>query len=197
MNKESIVMQLKTLADQNGACIDGEILSRAVELAQFKVFPKGTALKSIGDKAQQTAFVLDGIVRCYYIDGDGNDITRGFGFDGGMCMDEGMMGLPEHICMWETVEESTLMLFDVRELKNLIMSSESLKTIWIGLLEKGLNYKIYRESSFLTENATERYLYFRKHYPKLCDRVPQKHIATYLGITPESLSRIRKTMRDE
>ncbi len=190
-------MQLKMLADQNGICFDEEILSKAVELAQFKVFPKGTTLKSIGDKAQQTAFVLDGIVRCYYIDGDGNDITRGFGFGGGMCIDEGMMGLSDHICMWETVDGSTLMLFDVRELKSLIMSSDSLKTIWIGLLEKALHYKIYRESSFLTENATERYLYFRKHHPQLCDRVPQKHIATYLGITPESLSRIRRTMREE
>ena len=190
-------MQLKELADQNGVCLEEDFLNRAVELAQFRVFPKGAALKCIGDKAQQTAFVLDGLVRCYYIDGDGNDITRGFGFDGGMCIDEGMMGHSEHKCMWETVEESTLMLFDVRDLKNLIMSSEDLKTIWIALLEKGLNYKIYRESSFLTENATERYLYFRKHYPELCGRVPQKHIATYLGITPESLSRIRKTLRDE
>ena len=167
MNKESIMMQLKALADQNGVFFEEDILSRAVELAQFRVFPKGT------------------------------DITRGFGFDGGMCMDEGMMGYGEHTCMWETVEESTLMLFNVNELKSFIMSNENLKTIWIRLLENGLKYKIYRESSFLTENAAERYLYFRKHYPKLCDRVSQKHIATYLGITPESLSRIRKTMRDE
>ena len=197
MNKESIILQLKELTKSWNISFDEDILSKAVVLAQFSVFPKGTILKSIGDKAQQTAFVLDGLVRCYYIDGDGNDITRGFGFDGGMCMDEGLMGLHEHICMWENVEESTLMLFDISELKNLIMSSESLKTIWIGLLENALNYKIYRESSFLTENATERYLNFRKHYPQLCDRVPQKHIATYLGITPESLSRIRKTMREE
>ena len=197
MNKESIILQLSQLAERRGISFDEEVLSKAVELAQFRVFPKGTTLKSIGDKANETAFVLDGLVRCYYIDGDGNDITRGFGFDGGMCIDEGMMGLSEYICMWETVEESTLMLFDVRELKGLIMSSESLKTLWIALLEDGLKYKIYRENSFLTENATERYLYFRKHFPKLCGRVPQKHIATYLGITPESLSRIRKTMKDE
>ena len=59
MNKESIVIQLKELADQNGVCFDEEILSRAVELAQFRLFPKGTTLKSIGDKAQKTAFVLD------------------------------------------------------------------------------------------------------------------------------------------
>ena len=79
----------------------------------------------------------------------------------------------------------------------MIMSSESLKKIWIELLENGLRYKIYRENGFLLENAAERYLHFRKLYPELCSRVPQKHIATYLGITPESLSRIRKVMKEE
>lgn len=77
------------------------------------------------------------------------------------------------------------------------MSSENLKTLWISLLEDGLRYKMYRENGFLVENATERYLHFRKLYPKLCGRAAQKHIATYLGIAPESLSRIKKAMKEE
>ena len=56
---------------------------------------------------------------------------------------------------------------------------------------------MYRENGFLVENATQRYLYFKRLYPKLCERIPQKHIATYLGIAPESLSRIRKAMKEE
>ena len=88
-------------------------------------------------------------------------------------------------------------LFDVVDFKSLIMSSENLKTLWIKLLEEGVRYKMYRENGFLVENATERYLHFRRLFPKLCERVPQKHIATYLGITPESLSRIRKAMKEE
>lgn len=197
MNKESIVSQLRELAEQNGIHFEDEILEKAVELAQFKVFLKGAVVSRIGDKAERVAIVLDGLVRGYYIDNDGNDITRGFGIDGGMCMDEGVMGYDEYVCMWEVLEESTLMLFDVKAFKGLIMSSESMKTLWIQLLESGLRYKIYRENGFLTENATERYLHFRKRYPKLCGRVPQKHIATYLGITPESLSRIRKVLKEE
>ena len=197
MNKESIMLQLKKLAELNGVCFGEEVLSEAIELAQFKVFPKGTILKSIGDKAQVVAIVLEGLVRCYYIDSDGNDITRGFAFDGGMCMDEGVMGYEEYVCVWESLEESTLMIFDVKAFKDMIMSSENLKTIWIELLENGLRYKIYRENGFLVENATERYLHLKKLYPKICDRVPQKHIATYLGIMPESLSRIRKALKEE
>ena len=197
MNREYIISQLKALSDKNGIEFENDVLNRAVELAQFKVYPKGTSIRSIGDKADMIGIVLYGLVRCYYIDGDGNDMTRGFCAEGGFFMDEGMLGMPEYICMWESIEETTAMLIKVTDMKSLIMNSESLKTIWIGLLESALRYKIYRESCFLTENATERYLNFRKHYPQLCGRVPQKHIATYLGITPESLSRIRKTMKEE
>lgn len=57
-------------------------------------------------------------------------------------------------------------------------------------------YKIYRENGFLVENATERYIHFKKLYPDLSERVPQRHIATYLGIAPESLSRIRSAMKE-
>ena len=59
-----------------------------------------------------------------------------------------------------------------------------------------LRYKIFRENGFLVETATERYIAFRKRNPELAERVPLRYIATYLGITPESLSRIRSAMRE-
>ena len=48
----------------------------------------------------------------------------------------------------------------------------------------------------LTSNATQRYLQFKKDFPELKDRVKQSYFSTYLGITPESLSRIRKSLKD-
>lgn len=60
----------------------------------------------------------------------------------------------------------------------------------------GLKYKIYREREFLAKNATERYIQFCKDFPDLADRVKQSYIATYLGIAPESLSRIRKMIKE-
>ncbi len=197
LNKVTIIKQLSGLAAEFGIEFGDEILSQAVDISQFKVFQKGVTLKHIGDNAKTVGIVLEGLVRSYYIDTDGNDITRGFGMAGSMCMDEGMMGYSEHICMWETIEESTLMLFEVSKLKSLIFGSEKMKSIWIGLLEGGLRYKMYRENGFLVENATERYLHFRKLYPQLIGRIPQKHIATYLGIKPESLSRIRSALKEE
>ena len=100
--------------------------------------------------------VLSGLARCYYIDNDGNDITRGFAPEGTMCMDEGFFGYPERICMWETLEETTLMLCRTEDIKNLIKENVEFKDIWITLLERALRYKIYRENGFLVENASER-----------------------------------------
>lgn len=47
-----------------------------------------------------------------------------------------------------------------------------------------------------SQNATERYLHFKELYPQLCVNVKQQYIATYLGITPESLSRIRRSIKE-
>lgn len=140
--------------------------------------------------------MLSGLARCYYIDDDGNDITRGFAPSGVMCMDEGFFGYPDRICMWETLEETTIMFCNTSDIKGLIKENVAFKDIWIYLLEQALRYKIYRENGFLVENATERYIHFKKIYSDLSNKAPQKHIATYLGITPESLSRIRSAMKD-
>ena len=80
--------------------------------------------------------------------------------------------------------------------KDIILKNDELKNIYIMLLENALRYKIYRENGFLVENATERYLHFRKMYPTICDKVKQHQLASYLGVKPESLSRIKKALRE-
>ena len=196
MDKTYIISQMKALSKKICLDLDDEVYDAVIGFSEFKVYSKGALLTGIGDKADKAGIVMNGIVRSYYIDGDGNDITQFFSKEGSFCMDEGMMGFDEIIKMWEAVEESTVMIFDVKKMKKLIFSSEKLKTIWIELLESGMRYKIYRENGFLVENATERYLHFRKLYPELSGRVPQRHIATYLGIAPESLSRIRSAIKE-
>ena len=197
MDKNYFVEQLKKYSETYDINVDDEILGEIVNKATFRVISKGEIISSIGDDTSVAGLVLSGLARCYYIDDDGNDITRGFAPEGTMCMDEGFFGYPERICMWETIEETTFMFCQTEDIKSIIKTSAEFKDVWIVLLERALRYKIYRENGFLVENATERYVHFKKLYPHLNERVPQKHIATYLGITPESLSRIRSAMKDE
>lgn len=195
MDKEQIVSQLMSMAGQHKIQINPETLGKIVNMSVFYVAEKGKCLKYIGDETTKAGLVLNGIIRCFYIDENGNDITRGFSIPGTLCMDEGMFGYPESLTEWETLEETTLMVFSVEQIKNLIYEDDLLKNAYMLLLENALRYKIYRENGFLVENATERYIHFRKLYPEICANVKQHYIATYLGIAPESLSRIRKNMK--
>ena len=197
MNKQIIIEQLVAFAETYKLGLDNDTLERTVMLSTFRIAEKGTLLRSIGDSTDTSALVLDGMARCYYIDGDGNDITRGFSVKGTLCMDDGMFGYPESLTEWETLTDTTLMVFNVGEIKTLIYENDTLKNTYIKLLENALKYKIYRENGFLVENASERYIHFRKMFPEICQTVKQQYTATYLGIAPESLSRIKKSLKEE
>lgn len=196
MDKEYLVNQLWNMASQYKLDISSEILGGIVNISLFRVVKKGEILEKIGDDTGRAGLVLKGMIRCYYIDGNGNDVTRGFSIPGTFCMDEGMFGYHERLTEWEALEETALMSFDVREIKKMIAKCGQLQSAYILLLENALRYKIYRENTFLVENAAERYIHFRRLYPEICANVKQQYIATYLGIAPESLSRIRKQLKE-
>ncbi len=197
MDKTFFIKQLKELSDGLNLDIPSEYIEKAISFSRFKIYSKGEMIARTGDKATSAGLVLNGVIRSYYVDSDGNDITQYFATEGSWCVDSGMVGFDEMQANWEAIEDTTVMLFDVKDMKDLIYSDEQLKKIWIMVLESGMRYKIYRENGFLVESATERYITFRKTYPQLAKRVPLRYIATYLGITPESLSRIRRSMNED
>lgn len=196
MDKDYLIHQLMDLAERNHIELSEDILGKIVNMSMIRIVNKGEILRQVEDENKTAALVLNGMCRAYYVDGDGNDITRGFSIPGSLCMDEGLFGYPESIVTWETLEETTIMIFDVAQMKKNIMENDGLKNTYIMLLENALRYKIYRENGFLVESATERYLHFKKLYPMICENVKQHHLASYLGIAPESLSRIRKALRE-
>ena len=196
MDKEYLVQQLSEIAARYNVPADREALGELVAISSFRVLAQGSLIASIGDGTGYSGLMLNGTARSYYIDSEGNDITRGFAVEGSLFMDEGLYGYDERICMWEALEDSTVMLCETSRVKDLIRSNAAFKDLWICLLEMSVRYKLYRENGFLVESAAERYMHFKKLYPEVCRRVPQKHIATYLGITPESLSRIRSAMKE-
>lgn len=196
MDREYLINQFINIVNQSGVEITADILGAIVNKAVFHVASKGSILQNAGEKTKATALVLNGICRAYYVDGDGNDITRGFSIPGTFCMDEGLFGYSESFVIWETLEETTLMFFEIQQMKELIYENSQLKNVYIMFLENALRYKIYRENGFLVENATERYIHFKKLYPMICNSVKQQYVATYLGIAPESLSRIKKALKE-
>lgn len=106
MDKQYLINQLKAFADSYHISIDEDTLGDIISKSSFRVVSKGEILSSIGDDTTIAGMVLSGLTRCYYIDHDGNDITRGFAAAGYLCMDEGFFGYTERLCMWEALEET-------------------------------------------------------------------------------------------
>ncbi len=92
MDKEYLISNLSSISKQNGVDISSELLGKIVSLSVFKVVNKGEIIRNVMDENNTAALVLSGMCRAYYIDEDGNDITRGFSIPGTLCMDEGMFG---------------------------------------------------------------------------------------------------------
>lgn len=190
---EELIQLMKSLLNIE---LNPEDVKQLLLLANMKMFKKNDIILGMGEESKYTGFVWRGIIRSYYLDEQGNDITKNFHTENYLFMDEGLVGYITSTCAYEALEDSTVLLFPTKQIKEEIMGSESLKNLYLASLEWGIRYKLQRENTFLTCNATERYQIFKKEYPNLIDRIKQSYIATYLGITPESLSRIRRTLRD-
>lgn len=196
--KDTIAAELQQIYEQfSGKKMEPENVQLILNISQIRIYPKGEIVQDIQQPLIYTGLVLKGIIRSYYLDAEGNDITKYFSREGNIVMDEGLLGYEQSIAVLEALEDSMVLLMDTAKLKQLIQTNDTFRNVYIICLESALRYKIYRESAFLAKNATERYLQFCADFPELINRVKQSYISTYLGITPESLSRIRKTLKKE
>jgi CRP-like cAMP-binding protein len=94
----------------------------------------------------------------------------------------------------DAIENSELMLIDAEEHQRLIDNVPAYATAFRTGLQKHAAAKDQRIVHSLSASAEERYLAFLQMYPSIVQRIPQWMLASYLGITPETLSRIRKDL---
>lgn len=149
-----------------------------------------------GKTVQQTGFLTEGIIRVFYYNNKGEEITRYF-------IDENHLILPGNR-IDETYTPSEY-LAAITDCQLVVFSKQHWKEIsdtiigWDNIIQKIVtkhhNEKISRRSELISQDGTERYLDFIQKFPTLVNRVPLSFIASYLGITQSSLSRIRKNIR--
>ncbi len=197
MNKELFLEHITEQFSKYISPVDASIVSELLNLAEEKHYKKGEILLYSGETCHYMGYIVKGMVRSYYLDDNGNDITKNFHIEDYFIMDETLLGLNNSICIYEALEDCIILFVDSFQVRILIQQNDYIKNLYLFGLENGLRYKIMRENAFLTQNATERYINFKRQYPLLERRVKLAHIASYLGITPESLSRILRVLREE
>ncbi|BEV03116.1 MULTISPECIES: Crp/Fnr family transcriptional regulator [Chryseobacterium] len=162
---------------------------------EVKKVQKNQFLLQYGEVCRYIYFVEKGLLKMYSIDKNGKEHIIQFAPESWLTSDRSSLYFNEKSVYYiEAVEDSEVLLLHPDFINKLIGEfPDSLEKSDI-LLQKHIKSLQDRINSLLAETAEERYMKFIKMYPDLLLRVPQWMIASYLGITPESLSRVRKEL---
>ncbi|AZA57615.1 Crp/Fnr family transcriptional regulator [Chryseobacterium shandongense] len=162
---------------------------------EVKKIQKNQFLLQYGEICRYIYFVEKGLIKMYSIDKNGKEHIIQFAPESWLISDRSSLYFNEKSIYYiEAVEDSEVLLLHPDFINKLIGEfPNSLEKSDI-LLQKHIKSLQDRINSLLGETAEERYMKFIKMYPDLLMRVPQWMIASYLGITPESLSRVRKEL---
>lgn len=154
-----------------------------------RTLSKGEIFIHPDDSSSTFALILNGVGRHYYVDNDGKEWTKTFTGPGEIlgAYAEMLQNRPSRTFV-EAVTEMTILQGGKRELK--LMEKPAWDKLWRRLAEQHFIKKENREYEFLKYDASERYQAYMQTFAHLDQFIPRKHVASYLGITPQALSRI-------
>lgn len=167
--------------------------SKAItESMVIKTFKKGSLLLEEGQQSIDTYFILDGCIREYIVS-DGEEKTTNFFTEEQWVISLSNFStenLVEHnlVC----VEDTTVSIGNEQQAQEMFKRFPRFETLSRVIVEADFAEQKKLLTSYLTDSPEQRYLKLLKTRPDLFQRIPQYQLASYIGVKPESLSRIRK-----
>lgn len=168
-----------------------ELIASKISIVDYK---KGEELLKLNQLSNKLYFVLSGIYRVYQLN-DGKEITSYFNYKNRNPFVASFVSLltqkPSKEII-ECIEDGQLLSINYSDWLDLYEKSQNINSFGRIMAEYNYILAIERIESLQYHQAKDRYLSFMKLYPNLLNMIPHHYIASYLGITPESLSRVRK-----
>lgn len=154
-------------------------------------FQKGDVVLSEGEVCRAMYFVDRGMVRQFYYK-NGKDVTEHFSFEGRIvfCIESFLKQEPSRL-MVEALENSVLYAIPYEAWQMSMLQNQEMEMLYRKILEHALISSQEHADSQRFENATERYTRLMATKPEIVLRAPMVHIASFLQMTPETLSRVR------
>jgi CRP/FNR family transcriptional regulator, anaerobic regulatory protein len=160
----------------------------------FRHLKKKEFLLREGERSNIAAFINNGLLRYYYMV-RGEEHCRQFFFENGFATDyESFLTQKPSRLNIDAIEDSELTLIHHADMQEFYAEIPAFQKFGRLLAESLFIALSHRTASLLLETPKERYLHLMKERPKVMQRVPQYMVASYLGITPEALSRIRRRL---
>ena len=179
----------------SNAKINLPLLDECLSFQKVKFYAKGEFLVRAGDISRYIYFVEKGLLRTFYLDEKGREHILQFAPENWISADHESIYYQNPTMYYiQALEESQIHLLDQTFFDRLASVDQVFNQFNIRLLHNHINQLQKRIISLIANSAEERYRSFSQHYPDIIARVPQIMVASYLGIAPESLSRIRREM---
>lgn len=181
------VRRIAPLTDEDLAAIDAE--------ARIRCLAARTPFLECGARAVHAGNVLSGLVREYFLLEDGREVTRGFAGPGEFVgsLSDLLAGQPALSSVVAELD-SRLVVVPWRHVRHLLAQRPNWATFLSRITERLYLAKAAREYELLALDAEARYHRFRALYATLEPAIPLRHVASYVGITPEHLSRLRRRL---
>lgn len=174
-----------------------EEIDGIVATLTIRKFPKGTVLLREGEISAEAYFVLEGCVRQYFLINGEEKTNNFFTEEQWVISMQSMTYSSPSKHYLECVDECTLVVGNREKEEQLYKQFPKLETVSRKVMEKVFAEQQELSGSYFTDTPEERYLNLMRTRPELLQRIPQYLIASYVGVKPESLSRIRKRLAEK
>lgn len=175
--------------------ISEETTTALLKISEFKIISSGTELVKLNEVPSKIYMLVSGLVRCYLITESGKEFNKSFylpiGFVGSLTA---LIKRKPSLFVFEALSDCKLYEVDYYKLMELCKNNEQVNMLYAKVLETVYVMYERRLIELISLDAKGRYLALQKQIPKVDELIPQYHIASYLGITPVQLSRIRKKL---
>lgn len=167
-------------------------LEKALAYFKFREVSKGTLLLREGEAENNFHYIQTGCIRTYYVNQGGNLKTRHVAFENSFIasLSSFISAKPSYEYV-EAIERSELLSIERSHFFQLLDHVASWKDFYISVLEKGYRFQNEKIESYVTLTAQERYNKLMIDSPHFIKRLPNTIVASYLDISPETLSRIK------
>lgn len=175
--------------------VSGHSLKQIIDLSEYQEIGKGTCFIEKGKHNYSEYFLLEGVCRSYVLNPEGEEITIAF-YNPGSVLSPWVTRTVEGISNlnFQALTDLKVGLMDASKFLNLMVDNLEAREFGNMVLKIELTHKVDKEIGHASLTARERLLKFREDFALLENLVPHTTIATYLGITNISLSRLRKDL---
>lgn len=195
-NKESPIERLRKRIQESVHIPDNE-WEYAKQHFHTEIYPKNSYLVKAGEKSNRVYSITRGLVRYFYITESGKEFNKYFVTDNRFFGSFSSLFLDMPCGFYiQALEETEVLAITKSSMEEMYARHICWERVGRLSAMSFICHMELREKEFLLDPLEVRYLRLIREHPDLIDRIPQYHIASYLGVTDVALSRMRKKMRD-